>query len=390
MLAITHATVYAEFETFRPGYVLVKEGKVAEVGPMEKFQMHSGYIELKLSQTIELIPGMIDMHIHGAGGADAMDSEEEALAAMANQLVQEGTTAFLPTTMTSDTQSIEKALSNLAVCMSRPPKGAEILGVHVEGPFLSPKRAGAQLPTHFLTPDIPLFEQWQEKAGGAIKLVTMAPELEGGLELADYLTNKGVIPSIGHSDALFSEGESAADHGVRQATHLFNGMRGLHHREAGTAGFALLDPRIKCEIIADGVHVAPEMILLAYRLKGPEGMIMVTDSMRAKGLENGVYDLGGQDVYVKDGKAELENGSLAGSVLKMNEAVQNMKKFTGCSMEDIVQMASVNPAKQLNIFDRKGSIKPGKDADLTALSKDGDVVLTICRGKIAYQKGGWA
>ncbi|WP_155113998.1 N-acetylglucosamine-6-phosphate deacetylase [Metabacillus mangrovi] len=387
-MALTHAAVYSESGTFKQGYVLIKEGKIAETGPMEKADLPEGCIEIRLDETAEVLPGMIDLHIHGAGGADVMDGDPAAIQTMAEQLVREGTTCFLPTTMTSAKSEIERALMNLADCTSIPVNGAEIAGIHLEGPFLSPKRAGAQLPSHFVKPDAALFQSWQELSGGKIKQVTLAPELDGELELTRHLSEAGIIPSIGHSDALFQEVQLAADAGANQATHLFNGMRGLHHREAGTAGAVLLDKRIRCEIIADGIHVAPEMVQLAYRLKGAEGIILITDSMRAKGLEDGTYDLGGQSVYVKGNRAELESGALAGSVLKMNEAVKNMRAFTGCSTEEIVRMASVNPAKQLGIFDRKGSIAAGKDADLTVLSREGEVLLTICRGEMVYDKGG--
>ena len=233
-------------------------------------------------------------------------------------------------------------------------------------------------------PDVDVFEVWNELARNTIKLVTLAPEKEGGMELIRYLTDRGVVASIGHSDATYEQVMNAVEYGASHVTHLYNGMRGLHHREPGVAGAALLDDRLKTEIIADGHHVRPEMIELAYRQKTDAGMVLITDAMRAKCLKNGRYDLGGQDVNVQDGIALLDNGTLAGSVLKMKDALANIQKFTGCSLENAIKMAAENPAKQLGLFDRKGSIAIGKDADLILLNKAGEVVKTFCKGYLAY------
>jgi N-acetylglucosamine-6-phosphate deacetylase len=200
------------------------------------------------------------------------------------------------------------------------------------------------------------------------------------------LHENDVIASIGHSDAIYEEMEKAVEAGAKQVTHLFNGMRGIHHREPGVAGSALLFKELMVELIADGIHVRPEVMKLVINAKGTEGMILITDSMRAKCLKNGVYDLGGQDVSVSDGKALLADGTLAGSILKMNDSIKNILEAADISLSEAVQMASVNPAKQLKVYDTKGSISPGKDADITILSNEYQVEMTICRGEIAYKK----
>jgi len=235
-----------------------------------------------------------------------------------------------------------------------------------------------------------LFKKWEELSDQTIKLVTLAPEQPNGLEFVRYLKTKGIIASIGHTDATFEEVIEAIDAGANHVTHLFNQMRGLHHREPGVVGAAFLKEELKAELIVDGVHVHPEMVKLAYNQKGKHGIILITDSMRAKCLKNGHYDLGGQDVTVQDGRATLSDGTLAGSILKLGQGVRNILSFTGCKIEEAVEMASVNPAKQLKIFDHKGSISEGKDADIVILDENHEVYMTICRGKTAYIKGGKA
>ncbi|MFC3884909.1 N-acetylglucosamine-6-phosphate deacetylase [Bacillus songklensis] len=384
---IKNVQIYMNAQKIETGYLLIEEDVIAEIGPMEKCPtVPDSYTSIELSNKYKLIPGFIDLHIHGAAGADTMDGTKEALETMAIALPKEGTTSFLATTMTTAQSDIERALKNAASYMNEHnEKGkAEVIGVHLEGPFISPKRIGAQHPDHVILPSVELFRNWQEIAEGHIKLVTMAPEQPNGLELVRYLRKEGVVASIGHSDATYEQVIQSIEAGVNHATHLFNQMRPLHHREPGVVGAALLHDEIKCEIIADGIHVRPEMVRLAFKNKGKDGMILITDAMRAKCLGEGMYDLGGQAVTVKNQKATLEDGTLAGSIIKLKDAAKNMQAFTDCGLEAVIQMASANPAKQLNIYDRKGSIERGKDADLVVLDENDDVCMTFCRGRIAY------
>jgi N-acetylglucosamine-6-phosphate deacetylase len=382
-LLLKNSRVLTEDGIIDNGYILVEDGKIKSFGPADEFDGQPADKTIELDAGTTLAPGFIDLHIHGAGGADTMDSTPEALQTIARTLPAEGTTSFLATTITQEKSLIEQALANAAAYK---PEGteAEMLGIHLEGPFINEKRKGAQPLEHILKSDVEVFKTWQEKAGQLIKLVTLAPELEGGKELVRHLAETGVVASIGHSDADYEEVKEAVEAGATHVTHLFNGMKGLHHREPGTAGAALLFKELIVEMIADGVHVRPEMIKLALNSKGMDGMVLITDSMRAKCLKNGTYDLGGQDVTVKDGMALLEDGTLAGSILKMKDSVKNMTKFADITLAEAVKLASENPAKQLNVFDRKGSIAKGKDADLTVLNDNMDVLLTICRGKVAY------
>jgi N-acetylglucosamine-6-phosphate deacetylase len=369
------------------GNILIRNGKIEYAGQVKPV-MNDEKIEIyEMPLSSMMIPGMIDLHIHGAAGADAMDASEEALLKMAKVLPAEGTTSFLATTMTENVQSIEKALIKSAEFMNTENPGtAEMAGIHLEGPFISPKRAGAQPKEYIQNPNVELFKQWQKQAQNGIKLVTLAPEMTGGHELAAHLSKHGIIASIGHSDSTFEQVKGGIEAGISHVTHLFNGMRGIHHRDPGVAGAALIQKELMVEMIVDGVHATPEMINLAYHSTGPDRTVLITDSMRAKGLGDGTYTLGGQEVTVNGDTARLVDGTLAGSILSMNTAVRNMLEFTGCSWADIVKMTSENAAKELKIFDRKGSLSKGKDADITVLTEDISVLMTFCRGELAYHR----
>ncbi|MFT8322262.1 MAG: N-acetylglucosamine-6-phosphate deacetylase [Bacillus sp. (in: firmicutes)] len=383
-----HATIYTEDNVIKNGYLLTKNGVIESFGEAEELDMQSLQIDksYSLSESYKLIPGMIDIHIHGANDADAMDATTESLNIIATTLPKEGTTSFLATTMTQGVQEIEAALKSAANYIEQEDQTgkAEIVGIHLEGPFINAKKAGAQPLDAIKKPSVDLFKKWQGIAGNHIKLVTLAPEEDNNLALTAYLKETGVIPSMGHTDAIYEEVKKGIEAGIIHVTHLYNGMRGLHHRDPGVAGASLLHKELITEMIVDGIHIHPEVVKLTFQQKGKESIILITDSMRAKWLDDGISSLGGQKVIVQNGKALLENGSLAGSTLKMNDAMLNMISYTGCSLEDIVQMGAYNPARQIGILDKKGSIKSGKDADLVILNEENKVVMTICRGVIAF------
>ncbi|WP_042475122.1 N-acetylglucosamine-6-phosphate deacetylase [Bacillus ndiopicus] len=330
------------------------------------------------------LPGFIDMHIHGADGVDTMDATETSLHQFAAALVAEGTTSFLATTMTQSEEAIEAALQNVAA-FKQDAGEANLLGVHLEGPFISAQCAGAQPIEHIQPPSIEKYQRWHELSGNKIMQMTIAPE--EGMELVQYAKELGVIVSIGHSNATAKEAKEAVTNGVTQGTHLYNQMRAMHHREPGVVGTVLLEKNVYVEMIVDFIHIHPEMVNLAYRLKGPEKIILITDAMRAKGLAYGKYDLGGQEVNVTEAGAHLASGALAGSILKMNDAVRNMQQATGASWKELAQMSSFNAAKQLGLS-QKGYIKAGNDADLVIVDKNLQVQYTIVNGKIAYSSSG--
>lgn len=388
-IILLNGVTYTENQVIKKGYITIEEGKIKEIGTTSPSTPYPADFQLmNIPDGFTIIPGMIDIHIHGANGADVMDATRESLDIMASTLPKEGVTSFLATTMTEDSHAIEEALANAGEYInSFQSKGnAEIIGIHLEGPFIDKDKAGAQPIKHILNPNIDTFKTWQTQAKGHIKLVTLAPELPGGSELIQFLKTKAIVSSMAHSGATYDQALEAIEKGTSHVTHLFNQMTGLHHRDPGIVGAAFLNNSVMAEIIADGIHVRPEMVQLAYNQITDERMILITDSMRAKWLENGVYDLGGQMVTVTDGCALLDEDTLAGSVLKMNDAFKNIQRFTKCDIKSAIKMASENPAKQLNMFDRKGSIAIGKDADLVILDEKMDVFMTICNGEVAYSQ----
>jgi len=387
-ILLTNLQVYAEDGKIEKGYIRVVDGIITEVAEMTKLTSYNGYEMIKLPDYSKAIPGMIDVHIHGVNGADTMDAKKESLQTMVDSLPAEGTTSFLATTITQGETAIENALRNAGdfIKQHQVVGQAELLGVHLEGPFINQKRAGAQPVDHVISPNLALFKKWQDIADHTIKLVTLAPEQANAISLINYLKETNVIASVGHSDATLNEIGQAIAAGLSHVTHLYNQMREFHHRELGVVGAALLRDELITEVIADGVHVQPEAIQLAYQQKTADRLILITDAMRAKCLKNGSYDLGGQQVTVRDGKAILADGTLAGSVLTMAQAFKNIISYTNCTIEEAIKMSSSTPAKELKIFDRKGSISTGKDADLVILNEQLDIVMTLCRGKIAYRK----
>ena len=367
-------------------FIRIEDGKIKAVGNQADLPSEFQDEVIRTESSDVIVPGFIDVHIHGANGSDAMDATTDAIQNMASSLPKEGTTAFFPTTMTQRREAIERALENLNSYIKNDngPGKAEVAGIHLEGPFVNPKRKGAQPGEYVIPPSVDVFDRWFELSGRTIKLVTLAPERDGGLELVRHLKELGVIPSIGHSDADYVEVKAAVEAGASHITHLYNGMKGLHHREPGTAGAALLLDELHVEIIADGFHIRPEMIDLAIRLKGLDKVVLITDAMRAKGLKDGKSELGGQTVYVSNGKATLEDGTLAGSILKLNHGVKNIMDFAGLSLPEAIKLATENPAREFGLYDRKGSIAPGKDADLVVLNAEYEPVLTLCRGETAF------
>ena len=341
---------------------------------------------IEIPEDAAVLPAFIDTHVHGAGGADAMDGSREALSVIAETLAKEGTASFLATTMTQSPENIIRALSAVKEYMSAAPDtGAKILGVHLEGPFIAEKFKGAQPLEYVAAPDIKVFEKYNEAAGGAIKIVTMAPETEGAEDFIKYLAKNHIIASIGHTAAKYADVERAVAAGAKNVTHTYNAQSPLHHRDIGVVGSALLIDGLQTEIIADTIHVSVPALKLLVKNKPADKVTLITDAMRAKGMPDGESELGGQKVFVKNGEARLIDGTLAGSVLRMNAAVRNMVLKAGVPFERAVDFASLNPAKELGIADKKGSIAPGKDADFTVLDGEFNVLMTIRAGKIIYR-----
>ncbi|EOD00096.1 N-acetylglucosamine-6-phosphate deacetylase [Caldisalinibacter kiritimatiensis] len=325
-------------------------------------------------------PGFIDIHIHGAGSSDAMDGTPEAIENISKTVAKTGTTSFLPATMTMDKQSIYKALDAIKKGMKNKTTGAKVLGAHLEGPFINEKYKGAQDSKYIMKPDYDFIKDYLD----VIKIITLAPEMDNQYEfITKTKENTDIVLSIGHSNATYSEAKKAIKKGISHGTHLFNAMSPMHHREPGVVG-AIFNTNTTCELIADKIHVHPELFQLILNIKGKNNLVLITDSMRAGGLKEGIYELGGQKVIVKDNSARLENNTLAGSVLTLNKAVKNILDNTKLNLNEAVKLVTLNPAKVIGIDDKKGSIAIGKNADITVFNKDFNIHLTIVEGNIAY------
>lgn len=359
--------------------VWMKDGKIAQIAQHIEAQ---GGDQLDGSGKF-LLPGFIDMHIHGSAQMDTMDASDEGLHIMAKSLLKEGTTSFLATTMTQSFDNIERAIANVAQFQPKSDE-AEVLGLHIEGPFVSKQRAGAQPFDYIVQPDVEIITKWQALSGQKIKQITLAPEEPNGMTAVQSLSESGVIVSIGHSDATFEQMQEAVQLGASQGTHLYNQMRPFHHRDPGVVGGVLLLDAIKAELIVDFIHMHEGAVEMAYRLKGADGIILITDAMRAKGMPYGEYDLGGQLVHVTESGAHLSNGSLAGSILTMDQAVRNMRKITNCTMEELVKMSSYNAAQQLKLTN-KGQLIEGYDADAVIVDEHLLLHQTIKAGQISMQ-----
>ena len=333
-----------------------------------------------------VLPGYIDQHVHGAAGCDAMDATTAAISTMAMTVAQEGVTTFCPTMMTQSVENINKALANIKQYIEENhPEGAKVLGVHLEGPYISKDYIGAQPLSYVQNPGVESFKKYQKASGNHIRIVTLAPEVSGSEELIPYLVQEGIVASIGHTASKFQDVKKAVGLGARNLTHTYNAMRPLHHREIGTVGAAFLLDDLACEIICDGIHLSVPAMQLLLKNKPKDKVILVTDAMRAKAIGEGESELGGQKVFVKNGEARLGDGTLAGSVLTMDRAVRNMINLVGLPIEQAVDMATINPAKNLGIDKEEGSIAKGKKANFVVVDENFNVKMTIREGRIIYQ-----
>lgn len=363
--------------------VIAEDGRITAIIPTDMIKHHLPAKEHVFPSDHYLLPGLIDMHIHGAHGKDVMDGSTEALHTISRSLAAEGVTGYLATTMTADNDRIEQVLKTIPEAMQNK-TGAAILGVHLEGPFIAQSKHGAQAYKDIRLPDSTLMRHWQDVAQGNIKVVTLAPELPGALPFIKRLKEMDIIASIGHTDASYEDTCAAIAAGCTEATHLFNAMSDFHQREPGAVCALLLASEVNVELIVDGFHLHPAVVDLCLRLKGHSRVLLVTDAMRAKCMGNGQYELGGQRVDVKEGKATLSDGRLAGSTLRMPAAIKNMMQFTGCTLADAISMATENPARMLKLEDRKGRIAVGNDADLVVMNPALEVVLTVREGSTIF------
>lgn len=380
MKAFKNASVYAE------GKGIIRTSVYFD----DKIRQIGGYVagaeEIELPENAVVLPGFIDEHIHGAGGSDAMDGNTKDLAIIAETVAKEGTTTFLATTMTQSKENILKAMRAVKEYRETAcEQGARIAGVHLEGPFIAAAHKGAQPLEYVAAPDAKTFDEYNAACGNAIKIITLAPETEGALDFIRHIVAQGTVVSVGHTGAKYAEVKAAMEAGATNVTHTYNAQSPLHHREIGVVGSALLLEDLYCELICDTIHVSVPAMQLLVKNKRADKLALITDAMRAKGLADGVSELGGQTVYVKGGEARLADGTLAGSVLRMNRALQNMVEKVGVPLTQAVDYCTINPARTLKMENEAGSIAEGKRADFAVLNDKFDVLYTVRDGKIIYK-----
>ncbi|AEB76719.1 N-acetylglucosamine-6-phosphate deacetylase [Clostridium botulinum] len=371
--------IFLENKINKNSCILIEDGLIKDIQD-----------DIKCESSIDLrdyilIPGLIDIHSHGAMGFDTMDASYEAINEISKYLAKGGVTSFLPTTITAPMEKIENAVKNVADVMKKGVEGAEILGTYLEGPYLTEEHNGAHPIELMRELNIDELKNILKVSKNTIKVVTMAPEKKGAKESIRFLKSQGVKVSLGHTNATYEETMDAFESGASIGVHTFNGMRGIHHREPGVVGAIMKHQDAVGELIADTIHVNPVVMEILYKVKGLDGICLISDCMRAGGLSDGKYMLGELEVTVRNGIARTDSGSLAGSTLKLINGVKNIMNATSIQFNKALQMATRTPAKALGMYDDIGSIKVGKKANLVALDKNYNVKMTIVNGKIVFK-----
>lgn len=365
--------------------LLIEDERIVAVGSRDEIEEPAGARGLDFGDNV-LAPGFVDIHIHGGAGYDVMNASADELDAVERSLAKRGVTSYFPTTVTAPLDRTYVALERLAAAVEtgsvhrNGELRAQPLGIHLEGPFISHARRGVHPPQDLREPSLEIFDRMWQAARGKVSVMTVAPELAKANFLIREATNRGVTVSIGHSDATAEEAEAGVAAGARHATHTFNAMRPLDHREPGVVGTVLGDDQVSAEVICDGVHVRPEVVKIWYRAKGPDRAVLVTDAISATGMGDGRFQLGAFEVEVNGDMCTFE-GKLAGSVLTLDRAVRNVMEFASIGLWEAVRLATLNPARVAGVSGRKGALVEGADADVVVLSPRGEVVKTIVRGQ---------
>lgn len=383
-LLVENAVLYTPGAVWDRGWLLVEEGRIWGLGPGEPPAFEAGRVARRIeARGRALLPGFVDLHVHGAIGYEAMDADPEGLREMARFYARHGVTAFLPTTWTGAGEVIYRALKAIEQVAGRVPGGATILGAHLEGPYLNPQKCGAQDTRQIRRAQREEALAWLDT--GLVRLIALAPEFAENLWLIEECARRGITVSAAHTMAGYEELQRAVARGLRQVTHCFNAMAGLGHRELGTVGAAMALPEINCELIADNLHVHPAAINILVQVKGPQRVILVTDAIRGTGMPEGEYTIDDRTVTVRDGAVRLPDGTLAGSILTMERALANVVAATGRPLAELWPMSSLNAARAIGATN-KGALEAGRDADLALLGEGFEVVLTVAEGEIVYEQ----
>ncbi|MEK4251462.1 N-acetylglucosamine-6-phosphate deacetylase [Paenibacillus sp. FSL W7-1287] len=381
---IHNVRVVQEQSVLELGWVVVQNDCIIAIGSAEDQLPELPEDTVKLDGAgAYLVPGFIDIHVHGGAGEDFMTAKQEELDTITRFHMENGTTAMLATTVTGANEHLTAVIDAVQQYQQRPMPYAQLVGVHLEGPFVNPKWKGAQNESYMIEPQLPWLEAWVKDYPGIIKMQTLAPEINGAPAYIKALSEAGIVAALGHTDAHYADVQEAVKSGLTHAVHTFNAMRGLHHREPGTVGAVLTTPGITAEIIADGEHVHPVAVQLMLLAKGVDGIVLVTDAMSAAGMPDGEYMLGELPVVVTDNIARLKDGgSLAGSTLTMIRGFQFLIRELGISVVEASRIASLNPAKVIGLDQQYGSIAVGKRADLLLLDGEFAIQSVIIGGEV--------
>jgi N-acetylglucosamine-6-phosphate deacetylase len=383
--AIYASEILTPEEEIRDGVIVVEGTRIAAIGHRDQIRIPAGAVDY-VAKDCTVVPGFVDVHIHGAGGHDVMEGTEQALDRITSTVARHGTTSIVATTVSASEEETCRSLEGIARYIrshetktENAPLAAEILGIHLEGPFISAARRGVHPEGAITRPSVEILEAFLEASGGLVKILTIAPEIPGAIELIGRAVAAGIVVAIGHTDADYEQARAAIQAGARHAVHMYNAMRPFSHRDPGVIGAILTDPNVTAEVIVDGVHVAGAAIQVLIGCKGFDTVLLVSDGIAATGMPDGPYRLGNFEVNVKGGVARNSEGKLGGSTLTLDRAIRNLVAL-GVTRKDALRMATVLPARRLGLAGKKGILAVGADADLAVLTPELAVAGVMTRG----------